>query len=79
MNARIVELERLVQTHYDWLDAESANGTANLPDRSRFFLELYSRERLERCRFEYLDLLRGTAHDTSDKEVLEHYLFLEPS
>lgn len=78
LQARIPEIERLVQTQYVRLDAESRDGLANLRDRMSFFRELYSVAGLEKCRFLYLDAVRVIMQDSSDKDVSEHYLFLDP-
>lgn len=78
LQARIPELERLVQAQYIQLDSESRDGRANLGDRTRFFRELYSVAGLEKCRFLYLDAVRVIMQDSSDTDVSEHYLFLDP-
>jgi len=77
VSARITDLERLVQANYDALDRESRDGQANLSERSRFFLGLYSKAGLRRCKFPYLDSIRVPAQDSANKEVLKHYLFVD--
>jgi hypothetical protein len=77
VSARIVELERVVQANYNELDRVSDQGQVNLKDRYRFFTTLYGKERLRACEFLYLDVLRSAAQDSSDKDVLEHYLSTE--
>jgi hypothetical protein len=77
VSARITELERIVQSNYDALDRISKDGQANLPDRSRFFLSLFSGQQLEEVAFKYLDSIRIPAQDTAKREVLDHYLSLE--
>lgn len=78
MSAQIAELERIVQANYDRLDKESLDGQANLSERDSFFIDLYAKEWLRKCEFKYLDVLRVSAQDSSDKDVREHYLLLDP-
>ncbi len=78
IEAHTREFERVIQTHYDWLDQESKDGTANLNDRSAFFARMYTLESLKKCDFLYLDSARAIVQDGLNKDVTEHYLILEP-
>jgi len=81
--AEIKSLEQLVQTQYDYLDKESHQGSSAIGQRDLFFKGLYTIEGLERCKFEFDTSMKSYVTDklsnsSSEKEVLEHYLFLAP-
>ncbi len=77
MQTLIGEFERLAQAQYDLLDKASSDGLVNLGDRTKFFKNLYGDQTLKDCNFLYLDAARVMMQDSSDRDVTEHYLFLD--
>jgi len=82
IKADVQLLEKLVQSQYDLLDEESAQGLSAISSRKEFFNGLYSVEGLERCKFDLDKAMRvfvgSLANDSGQKEVEAHYLFLSP-
>ncbi len=74
-------LEKLVQSQYDLLDAESSQGLSVIGGRKEFFCGLYTVEGLERCKFEMDKATQSfvnSLESASRREVDAHYLFLKP-
>lgn len=45
-----IDVERWIQFLYDQLDSESIHGTQDIANRSKFFSQLYSPERVAKCK-----------------------------
>ena len=83
IDIEIKNCERMVQAQYNRLDKESAEGLSSIANRLDFFFDLYSISGLERCQFEYVEVVRASLTDKrlavpAKKEVEQHYLFLSP-
>lgn len=84
IDLEIHEIENMIQIQYDLLDKESRDGIASIGSRKDFFNSLYTVPGLERCRFEYVEDVRGFVNEklgspAIQKEVDSHYLFLGDS
>ena len=83
ISLEIKNCENMIQAQYDRLDKETSDGLVTIGDRMDFFFGLYTVAGLERCKFEYVDLVRDSIADkramsAAKKEVEQHYLFLTP-
>jgi len=81
ITTQVRTIEMLVQSQYDYLDQESAQGVTNIVDRKEFFTRLYTMEGVDRCKIELGDSTRDyvkqlLSSEANQKEIDGHYLFL---
>jgi hypothetical protein len=63
----------LIKQNYERLDEVSRHGTRDIPDRHRFFEELYSPQGLERQKFAHLDRIRDLLRSDEYRRARRYY------
>jgi hypothetical protein len=79
----VQSIQSLIQRQYDELDGQSNEGSAEIANRKKFFIDLYSPDGLERCGFPLSTDTRSFIKDklsgaSALTEVDKHYVSILP-
>ena len=73
VRARVVELERIIQAHYDLLDQTSDHGNRDIADRMEMFSTFFTPDTLEKMGFGFPEQAKETAKASQRINWKEHY------